>query len=52
MEIEDNNWTAKEFLRIAEQVSRKLERGEKVYKDEMERLKLLAKIEIAKKKML
>ena len=50
MQIEHKNWTAREFLKIADRVSRKLERGEKVYRDEIERLKLLAQIEVAKKK--
>ena len=52
MQIEHKNWTAREFLKIADRVSRKLERGEKVYRDEIERLKLLAQIEVAKKMML
>ena len=52
MQIKHSNWTAREFLKVADRVSRKLERGDKVYRDEIEKLKLLAQIEVAKKKML
>ena len=46
----NSNWIAEEFLRLAERISSKLERGQKVDRDEVEKLQLLVKLELTKKK--
>tara|TARA_R110002020_G_scaffold57729_1_gene158751 strand:+ start:6855 stop:7013 length:159 start_codon:yes stop_codon:yes gene_type:complete len=50
MSTKNSNWIAEEFLRLAERISSKLERGQKINRDEVEKLQLLAKIELTKKK--
>tara|TARA_R100000935_G_C2835765_1_gene167980 strand:+ start:2760 stop:2924 length:165 start_codon:yes stop_codon:yes gene_type:complete len=45
----DSNWIEGEFSRLALQLSRRLDRGGKIHTDEMERLKMLTKLQLAKK---
>ena len=46
----DRNWIEEEFSRLAMQLARRLDRGGKIHSDEMERLKLLTKLQLSKEK--
>ena len=46
----ETNWIEEEFSRLAMQLARRLDRGGKIHSDEMERLKLLTKLQLSKEK--